>query len=94
MHDIFVRIITLAYGAMVVVEIFAYWPTIHDLWLHKKPSANLYSYVLWTIATGISFLYSIFVLPDFLFRVISGVLFAANAVVILLVLRLYVDDKK
>ena len=69
-----IQIIALTYGVVGIISLMAYWPTIRDL-LNKKPSANTESYVIWGFTTFVTFMYSIFVLPDFLFRMISGLNF-------------------
>ncbi|MBI4173699.1 MAG: hypothetical protein HY519_03180, partial [Candidatus Aenigmarchaeota archaeon] len=82
-----IQVIALAYGAVGVIATIAYWPTVKDL-LRNRPSANLESYLIWTLTTGVTFLYSIFVLPDFLFRMVSFLNFAACATIALLSVRL------
>ena len=88
MEKILLRFITLAYGSVGVLGLAAYWPTIKDLYHHKKASANTASYIIWTATSGITFLYSMFVLPDFLFRLVSGMNFAACITVLVLSIRL------
>jgi hypothetical protein len=78
------KIITIAYGGVGIVSSIAYWPTIKDLYFHKKPSANVSSYIIWTATSGVTFLYSLFVLPDLLFRIVSGLNFLACATVLFL----------
>jgi len=87
MQEILLKIIIIAYGATVFVDVLGYWPTIKDLW-NKKPSANTRSYVLWTTTTGVAFLYSLFILPDLLFRIVSGMFFVSNIIILFLILRL------
>lgn len=82
------KMITIAYGGVGIIGLIAYWPTIKDLYFYKKASANTSSYILWTTTSGISFLYSLFVLPDLLFRIVSGLGFIACAVVLFLSIRL------
>ena len=58
METIFVDLLKLAYLMTGVATIFGYWPTIKEL--HKnKPSASVVSYKIWTIESGIAFLYVI-----------------------------------
>lgn len=66
MQPLLIQLLILAYGAMSLVNLFAYWPTIKDLW-HKKPSANLSSYRIWTFQYVVTLLYAIFILQDLLF---------------------------
>lgn len=82
------QILMISYGAVGIVSVLAYWPTIKDLYHHQKPSANVTSYVLWSITTGISFLYSIFIVPDTLFIVVSGCYFVGCFAILLLILHL------
>jgi hypothetical protein len=86
--DIFLHVLIIAYAGVGVVGVIAYWPTIKDIYYRKKPSANVTSYSLWTITSGIAFLYSLFILPDLLFRIVSGTNFAACALILYLSLRL------
>lgn len=84
----FIKILTIAYGLTAIFDFIAYLPTYRDLIKHKKPSANVASFTLWACTTGIAFLYSIFVLPDLTFRIVSGAMFFSNLLVIVLSLRL------
>jgi len=88
MEEIALRIIMMAYGGVGIISLIAYWPTIKDLYYNKKASANISSYILWTITYGITSLYSLFVLPDLLFRLVSGANFAACGTVLFLSVRL------
>ncbi|HXK52366.1 hypothetical protein H6802_00780 [Candidatus Nomurabacteria bacterium] len=88
MHEIILKFIIFAYGATSLVDAIAYWPTIKDLWFHKKPSANSRSYQVWTLSAIVTFLYSLFVLPDVLFRVVSLVMLLLNVLILVLRLRL------
>ncbi|MEI6040304.1 MAG: hypothetical protein WCP93_03060 [Candidatus Berkelbacteria bacterium] len=81
------EVITIIYAGVEVVGIVAYWPTIKDLF-HKKPSANISSYLLWTATGGATFLYSIFVLPNLLFQIVSGFHFVSCAIILILSLGL------
>lgn len=88
MTEILLQIIVFAYASVSVIATIGYIPTIKDLWFHNKMSANISSYVIWTASTGISFLYSLFILPDLLFRIVSGLNFVFCAVILLLGLAL------
>lgn len=88
MKEILLQLLILAYASVAVIEIIAYWPTIRDLHHHKKQSANITSFALWTFTTGIAFLYSLFILPDFLFRLVSGLNFGACFVILILAINL------
>jgi len=88
MKEVLVWVLTLAYGATGIIGLIAYWPTIKDLYYHKKPSANIVSYILWTTTSGIAFLYALFILPNLLFIIVSGIGFGACALVLFLSIRL------
>ncbi len=88
MQEILFKILIISYGATAFVDILAYWPTVKDLYYAKKPSANITSYILWSTTNGIAFLYSLFILPDLLFRIVSGVYFFSNLLIIFLSFRL------
>lgn len=83
MKEIFLEILILAYAGAGILGLVAYWPTIKDLY-YKKPSANIPSYILWVMTTGIATLYGIFILPDILFIAVSGANFIACALVLFL----------
>ena len=88
MKEILLRFLIIAYGGVGLAGVIAYWPTIKDLYRYKKSSANISSYVLWTMTGGITSLYSLFILPDPLFIFVSGMNFGACALVLYLSLRL------
>lgn len=85
-----IDLISVSYACVGVVNVFAYWPTIKDLYRLRKPSANMASYAIWTVASLITLLYSIFILPDMLFRAVSLMNFIACAMVLVLCLGLRV----
>ena len=87
MQNLLLQLLIIAYGGVGIFGLIAYWPTIKDLY-YKKASANITSYTLWVITTGIAFLYSLFILPDLLFIFVSGTNFAACIIVLFLRLRL------
>jgi hypothetical protein len=88
MAEILLQVLTAAYAAAGAVAVIGYMPTIKDLWRHKKKSANTSSYAIWTACSGTGFLYSIFILPDLLFRIVSGINFTSSAAILLLCLTL------
>ncbi len=77
-----------AYAGVGVLVTIGYLPTMKDLYLHKKKSANTQSYLIWTVCTAITLLYSIFILPDLLFRIVSGLNFLCCALILALCVRL------
>jgi len=88
MREFLLQALTFAYGGVGIVAFIAYFPTIRDLYHHKKASANISSYILWTVTGGTSFLYSLFVLQDLLFRFVSGLSFIACMIVLILSVKL------
>jgi len=84
MKELFINILIITYGGVGIVALVGYWPTIKDLYKHKKASANTSSYILWTLTSGVTFLYSLFVLPNLLFQLVSGTNFLACATVLIL----------
>lgn len=87
MQTALLQLLAFAYGTTGVVGAIAYWPTIKDLYA-GKPSANVSSFFLWTLTTAITFLYSIFILPDPFFIFVSTTNFAACVLILVLSLRL------
>jgi hypothetical protein len=87
MKEIIIKLIIAAYACVGVVAFIGYLPTMRDLF-KNKPSANSVSFLLWTVTTGISLLYSLFVLDDLLFRLVSGMNFGSCAIILILSLRL------
>ena len=81
--ELFFQTLIIAYASVSVVAALAYLPTIRDL-TRRRLSANVASYSMWTATSGVTFLYSLFILPDFLFRIVSGVNFGSCALVLFL----------
>jgi hypothetical protein len=71
MKEILLSSLSIAYAVAGLICIVAYFPTISDLYLRKKNSANPTTYALWTTTAIISVLYSIFALEDLLFLIFS-----------------------
>jgi hypothetical protein len=82
------NILVLAYASVGLVQTVGYWPTLRDLYYKKKKSANISSYAIWASCTGITFLYAMFILPDLLFQVVSGLEFASCAAILIFSIRL------
>lgn len=83
MDEMILQGLGLAYLIVGIVSIVAYWPIIRDLY-SKKRQANILSYALWTVSTGITFLYSYFVLTDLIVKLIVGLHFLACSTIMLL----------
>jgi hypothetical protein len=88
MKELLINMLIITYGGIGVVALIGYWPTIKDLYKHKKASANISSYVLWTLTSGVTYLYSLFVLPNLLFQLVSGTNFLACGTVLILCIGL------
>ncbi len=88
MKELFLHLLAFSYIGVGALGAIAYWPTIKDLYKYKKPSANITSYVIWVFTTGITLLYSIFVLPDLFFMLVSLANFIACALVLILRLKI------
>lgn len=71
MEQIFLQLLTVSYASVGVLGKLGYWPTIKDLYYHKKPSANIKTYALWSLTTAVVCLYALFVLNDFWFRLVA-----------------------
>jgi len=80
-------IISFLYGITGIISILGYIPTIKDL-LHKKASANINSYIIWTLTSGVTFLYALFVISDLLLEIMTGLNFVSCAVIWVLALIL------
>ncbi len=86
--SVLTQALTVAYASVGVLVTIGYLPTMKDLYFHKKRSANIQSYLIWTLCTAITLLYSIFILQDTLFRIVSGLNFLCCSVILALCLRL------
>ncbi len=80
-------IIAFLYACTGVVATIGYLPTIRDL-LRKRKSANIHSYIIWTICGGIGFLYVLLLISDLLLDIVMGLNFAFCAIILILALRL------
>ena len=81
MEELLLNLLVLGYASVGIIATVGYVPTIKDLWIHKKMSANTSSFAIWTASSGVTFLYSLFILPDLLFRIISGLSFLSCAII-------------
>lgn len=88
MQETLLKWLIILYTSTAFIDMLWYWPTIIDLWHHKKPSANIRSYMVWTITTFIWFMYSIFILPNLPFRIVTWVVFISNLTILVLSIRL------
>ena len=81
------KIIVFLYAGTGIVATIGYLPTIKDLY-HKKPSANINSYIVWTFCAGITFLYAITVISDLLLEIVTGLNFLSCAIILFLAIKL------
>lgn len=88
MKELLLQILIVCYASVGIIATIGYWPTIKDLYLHKKQSVNITSYVIWALASGITFLYALFILSDLLLRIITGLNFASCALILILSVNL------
>jgi len=88
MKELFLDGLVFAYVGAGIICCLAYYPTISDLYYHKKTSVNTTTYALWTITALITLLYSIFISQDNLFRIISLINLIACSLVLFLSLKL------
>ena len=70
-----------------------FFPTMKDLW-KGKPSANIHTYVIWSLTTFFTSLYAIFVVKDLVFSLVINLQLAACIIVLILRLRLKTKKKK
>ena len=85
--NIWLMVISFLYAGTGVVATLGYLPTIRDL-IKKIPSANINSYVVWTICSGIVFLYSLTVIGDLLLEIVTGLNFISCFIILILSLKL------
>jgi ABC-type Na+ efflux pump permease subunit len=87
MYEKFIFALSIAYACGGIVTFLGFVPTMRDL-AHGIPSANVATYVVWTITTALAFLYGLFILRDPLFLIVIGLQLAACVVILALRLRL------
>ncbi len=79
--------ITFLYVCAGVVGTAGYLPTIKDL-MQKKKTANIKSYLIWTICAAITLIYAILVISDTLFTIAAAATLALCAIILMIALRL------
>lgn len=87
MKESFIYILTFLYWIAWIVTFFWFMPTMIDLW-KKKPSANIMTYVVWTLTTLATSLYWFFILQDLVFNIVINLQLLACSIVLILSLRL------
>lgn len=88
------QILTAGYASVGVIGKIGYWPTIKDLYWHKKPSANINTYTLWTMTTVVVCLYAAFVIDNFWFRAVAVLDFSFCLMILALSLHLKYKTSK
>ncbi len=92
MEQYFIYTLTFLYSIGGLVTFAGFFPTMKDLW-KGKPSANVYTYTIWTSTTFITSLYAIFVVKDLVFSLVINLQLAACLTVLILRLRLKLKNK-
>jgi hypothetical protein len=92
MTEYLIYILTFLYGLGGIITFIGYFPTIKDLW-NKKASANIQTYIIWTITMFIASLYGIFVLKDATFILVVNLQLLACAIILILGIRLKYKSK-
>ena len=87
MSEYLIYILTFLYSVGGIIAFIGYYPTIKDLW-HKKASANVSTYLIWTITTTIASLYGLLVLKDLPFILATNLNLLACGTILALRLRL------
>ncbi|OYT34454.1 MAG: hypothetical protein B6U87_02000 [Candidatus Aenigmarchaeota archaeon ex4484_52] len=85
--ELILTIISFLYAGTGIIAIIGYLPTIKDL-LRRKESANIHSYIVWTLCGCVSFLYALLVISDLLLESVVGLNFAFCAIILILASRL------
>jgi len=92
MENYFIYVLTFLYSIGGVVTFLWFVPTMKDLW-YKKPSANITTYVVWTITTVFTSLYGIFILKNLIFIIVINLQLLACLAVLILRIRLKYQKK-
>ena len=87
MKENLIYILTFLYGLGGVITFIGYYPTVKDL-LNKKASANIHTYLIWTMTMFVASLYGFFVLKDLMFILVINLNFLACVIILILGLRL------
>ena len=87
MEQQFIYAITFLYSIGGVVTFAGFFPTMKDLW-KGKPSANVITYVIWSLTTLFTSLYAMFVVKDLIFSLVINLQLAACLIVLILRLKL------
>jgi len=88
MIEIISQTLMLAYASTGIIATIGYVPTIKDLVIHRKMSANIASYSIWTFCSAVTFLYSMILIQDLLLRIVTGLNFGCCALILGLALSI------
>lgn len=94
MNNTFTSALTILYAISGIISLLAYAPTMKDVLIHKKKSANRSSYILWTFTTLVGFLYCIFLVPDLMVTALYGLSFIACLIILIASIRIEVSEKR
>ena len=81
MTDIFTSLLLLAYAIMGLVAVFAFVPTIRDLWCERSGINNT-TYLVWLTHALVASLYALFIVSDAMMLLISS-LYALGCIIVL-----------
>jgi len=87
MKEPFINVLTVLYGISGLVTFAGFFPTMIDLW-KGKPSANISTYIVWTVTTLTASVYGFFVFNDLMFNIIINLQLLACIIVLILRIRL------
>ena len=90
MENIFVLILTFLYSIWWVITFLWFIPTMRDLW-NKKPSANIWTYIIWFLTTFVTSLYWIFILKNLVFNIVINLQLLACLIVLILAIKLKLE---
>ena len=85
--EILLKLLALLYLSTGIISTLGYIPTIKDL-LHRIKSANIPSYVIWTLTGLIAYLYAFIIIKDLFLEIVTGLSFALCAIILTLALKL------
>jgi hypothetical protein len=93
MSQYFIYAISFLYSIGGIVTFIGFFPTMRDLW-KSHPSANVHTYIIWTLTTLIASLYAIFVVKDLLFIIVVNLQLTACLIILMLSLKLKLKNKQ
>lgn len=92
MKENLIYILIFLYTIGWIVTFIGFIPTMIDLW-NKKPSANIITYIVWTMTTFVTSLYGFFILENLIFNIVINLqLFACLSVLFLRVRLIYTKN--